>query len=193
MLHITSVNVQFRDTLPFHVEQGDWVAGTVGSRLKEAMQEARRNNAEVAKAAGVHEKTVSQWRSDRQEMKPDNIDAVAEFLGVSKAWLRYGDENGRLAEPPARPYGEFQPNPRYERELPGRVYAAAREYLDRLIAIERLGVGELEEAERLLMDSRYARRNKREGGGLSEDEWIMLVDDAWDAIREVLSWQGIRP
>lgn len=51
-------------------------------------------NAEVAKAAGVHEKTVSQWLNDRFPPSEDSLELLATMLGVSKVWLRYGDRIG---------------------------------------------------------------------------------------------------
>jgi hypothetical protein len=68
---------------------------TLGDRLVQVMKRARLKNPAVAKAAGVHEKTVSKWRHDVQAPEEPELEAVVNLLaahgvGVTKAWLRYG-------------------------------------------------------------------------------------------------------
>lgn len=70
---------------------------TPGDRLTAAMKRARLKNAAIAAAAGVHVKTVSYWRSDRQRPEERQLERVAELLrhhgvDVSAASLRYGEE-----------------------------------------------------------------------------------------------------
>lgn len=85
----------------------------------------------------------------------------------------------------------WSPNPALQGKIPERAYETALEYCRRLV---RAGVPRenIEQAERLMIDSRYAQANKRERRELTEDDWILLVDDTWDAIRETLSWEGKR-
>lgn len=64
------------------------------------MKRAGLKNPAVAAAAGVHEKTVSKWRSDAQSPEERQLAAVAELLRehgveVSTAYLRYGVDAAR--------------------------------------------------------------------------------------------------
>ena len=53
---------------------------TVGSRIRAFQRAARVTNEELAAAAGVHVKTVSQWRHDKQRPSDDNLRAIAPLL-----------------------------------------------------------------------------------------------------------------
>lgn len=69
---------------------------TPGDRLVTSMKRAGVKNDAVARAAGVHVKTVSYWRSGKQKPGDAEIEATAELLRqrgvpVTAAWLRYGD------------------------------------------------------------------------------------------------------
>lgn len=54
-------------------------------------------NPDVAEATGVHVNTVSQWLSGRFPPSDEKLDALVKLLGVSKAWLRYGDNGAEVA------------------------------------------------------------------------------------------------
>lgn len=62
-------------------------------------------NPAIAEVTGVHIGTVSGWLSDRFPPSDDKLEAIGALLGVSPAWLKYGD-NGRpsVRETPAEPY-----------------------------------------------------------------------------------------
>jgi transcriptional regulator with XRE-family HTH domain len=60
------------------------------------MKAKRVKNSAVAAVAGVHLNTVSQWLGDRFPPGDEKLDAIAELLAVTPAWLRYG-ENGERA------------------------------------------------------------------------------------------------
>lgn len=70
---------------------------TLGDRLTQAMKHAGLKNRVVAEAVGVHETTVSRWRSDLQMPGEQELTKVAELLRaldlswVTANWLRYGD------------------------------------------------------------------------------------------------------
>lgn len=70
---------------------------TQGERLSVAQKRAGLKNAAIAEAAGVHVKTVSYWRNDKQSPQEEQLDAVVRLLhtkgvSVSRMWIRYGDE-----------------------------------------------------------------------------------------------------
>lgn len=89
---------------------------TIGLRLKQArrLRSAQLgrdvNQAEVAEAVGMGQAAVSRWEAGSLEPNIDTIRVLALFLGVSPAWLAFGeDEEGpqtplRVAEPrPVKP------------------------------------------------------------------------------------------
>lgn len=80
------------------------------------MKRAGVRNQAVADAAGVHLKTVSHWLADRYVPDEERLAPVAELLGVSVPWLRYGDE-----APSPAPAGEPGGTPRVSAGLPYRV------------------------------------------------------------------------
>lgn len=93
--------------------------------------------------------------------------------------------------PRGTPSGSWAPSPALRNAIPRAAYDVAIDYCMRL---QRAGmpIETIEEAERLMIDGRYAKANKRKGRELSDDDWIMLVDATWDVIRETLSWKGVR-
>lgn len=76
---------------------------TLGDRLTQAMKRSKLKNPDVAKVLGVHETTVSRWRSDAQMPEERQIEALAQLITtkgvpVSARWLRYGS-SARTVEP----------------------------------------------------------------------------------------------
>jgi transcriptional regulator with XRE-family HTH domain len=69
-------------------------AETLGERLRKAMRAKRVKREAIAEAAGVHINTVSQWIGDRFPPTVDKISAIASLLGVTPAWLQYGENGG---------------------------------------------------------------------------------------------------
>jgi len=63
---------------------------TPGERLREAREAAGLGQAELAKIAGVHVKTVSKWENDKQPPHANQLGKIAPTLGVSVAYLREG-------------------------------------------------------------------------------------------------------
>ncbi len=62
-------------------------------RLREAMDNARMNQSELAACAGVSKASISQYLSEKNEPKHQVIVKFAEVLGVDEAWLEgYADE-----------------------------------------------------------------------------------------------------
>lgn len=64
-------------------------------------------NGRIAEVAGVHTGTVTQWLGNKFPPADEKLDAIARELGVTKAWLRYG-ENGSFRERPPE-YSVHQP------------------------------------------------------------------------------------
>lgn len=167
---------------------------TLGKLLKLARVSAGLEQSEVGAALGVHRVTVSKWETDALRPSHDRVVELAELYRAPLQPLLDAlvDATSGAGEVSRETLHDFAPNPRYRSEIPGRAYAVGLGYLERL---QRAGVGreELEDAERLLFDSRYAKLNKRDRGELSEEDHILLIEAGWDIIREVLAWQGIRP
>lgn len=150
-------------------------------------------NGDIAEAARVHVKTVSQWLNDRQPMKPENIAAVASYLDVTEAWLRYGEgepPGGGSARNGAGPEGDALLR-LGRRRLDPRVYEVVYGYLQRL---EEAGVPEemIDEAERLMVDYSYSKLHARGRPDRSVDDIILDVRASWHAIHESLTEDGFR-
>jgi hypothetical protein len=77
------------------------------------------------------------------------------------------------------------------RRLSPRVYEVVHGYLERMQAAG-CAPEQVDEAERVMVESSYSKLNARDPRERSEDEQIMDIDAAWDFIREVLRRQGIR-
>lgn len=43
-----------------------------------------------------------------------------------------------------------------------------------------------------MIEPRYAKANKRAGRDLSDEDWILLIDDVFDAVRETLASKGVQ-
>lgn len=75
------------------------VEDTVGSRIRALQRATRVTNEELAAAAGVHVKTVSQWRHDKQRPTPDNLQAISPLLNTTMGHLlTAGSVPGATAE-----------------------------------------------------------------------------------------------
>lgn len=68
-------------------------------RLAAALEERGLTQASLAHRAGVNPSSVSHWVTGRREPDLDTINSVAGFLGVSPAWLAFGD--GEMVDGPA--------------------------------------------------------------------------------------------
>lgn len=58
------------------------------------MRYRRLKNPAIARHVDVHEKTVSKWRSGVQVPRDTEIVKLAEVLGVTPSWLKYGQGKG---------------------------------------------------------------------------------------------------
>jgi len=137
--------------------------------------------------------TVSRWERGVQRISP-TVETLLQRL-VDEATAN-GDATNRTAADvrsnrSAGPdgYDAWEPNPALRSAVPDRAYQVALGYLQRMVAAK-LDRDQIEEAERLMLDNRYAKANSRAGRELSEDDHILLIDATWDIIREVAGWQG---
>lgn len=153
---------------------------TIGERLRSVRKRHGLRQEDLAARVGVHPKTVSRWENNTQPPEAAALEHVAATLGVTEQWLRYG---------------ETGPEPivtsRRGVRLPPAAYARLWGYLERLRDAG-LGEEQIEEAERIMSDPRYAKLNKRNGRELSGDEWAAFVDAGWAAVWETLARAGAR-
>jgi transcriptional regulator with XRE-family HTH domain len=69
----------------------DMAAGSFAERLEEVMRERGITAAALATAIGVSPAAISLLLSrDSKSMKPENLYAAADFLGVEARWLAIG-------------------------------------------------------------------------------------------------------
>jgi transcriptional regulator with XRE-family HTH domain len=154
---------------------------TVGERIREAQRVARVSNEEVAEAADVHVKTVSQWRNDRQMPTDDNLRAIAPVLRTTFAYLKNGDGEQPTdnREPPAVALG-----------LPRRVRERIQEFLLELIRAD-VSDREVEEARRVLTSPELYRLMKGgEPGEESEEQILVGLTGFSEAIKDTLRSRG---
>lgn len=64
---------------------------TLAERLKQAMEDARVKQVDIARAAGIKPPSVADWLTGRtKNIRGPNLVSVARFLNVSEAWLADG-------------------------------------------------------------------------------------------------------
>ncbi|MGI5046531.1 helix-turn-helix domain-containing protein, partial [Streptomyces sp. JAC25] len=64
---------------------------SLGERLDQELQRQAKTQVALAEAVGVSAATVSQWRAGGKSPSRTNVIKIAEWLGVSPAWLEFGD------------------------------------------------------------------------------------------------------
>ncbi len=67
------------------------------------MRAKRMSREHLAEIAGVHKGTVSYWVGDHFPPGDENLDAIAVALGVTSAWLKYGDVQEAAVREPSSP------------------------------------------------------------------------------------------
>jgi transcriptional regulator with XRE-family HTH domain len=180
---------------------------TIGGRLRAAIgfQKRRIPHRELAEIAGVHENTVSKWLNDRQVPEPAALDALADFLGVSSRWLRYGEETPvessvevpyeSIVKPSSRNLNGVRERTPLDvtrvgkRSPPPPVYAEVFHYQQLL---EQAGVDvERVELFRDMMEShRLNQLRKSDPRERSIEDQLKDVRALWRAIRETLIDEG---
>lgn len=163
----------------------------------------------AATAAGIHVQTLSKY--ERGAIKKVPIDVLITLAAVYNvdldSWLSRmseslsqsvsrGTSEGVLREEGKR-YGtsarsdedSWSPNPALVNKIPKRAYDVAVAYCRRLQSAG-WPTEEIEQIERLMIDPRYAQANKRKGLELTEDEFIMLIDATWEAVKHSAAAMG---
>lgn len=166
---------------------------TVGSRIRALQRATRVTNEELAAAAGVHVKTVSQWRHDKQRPTDDNLRAIAPLLKTTLAGLltplqpatREGTHRERFAVMEAiREGGGYQADAPLT--LPSKVHAHAHRIIAEL-AEEGADEHSLDMARRLLLEpERYSYSVSGRVVLVSEADIIKDMDALASWVREVL-------
>lgn len=67
------------------------MAGTFGSRLRQARKAARMSGPDLAKAIGVSNQTVSEWERDLYQPRGERLTALARLTHVRVDWLLSGN------------------------------------------------------------------------------------------------------
>ncbi|MFL5481121.1 MAG: helix-turn-helix domain-containing protein [Gemmatimonadaceae bacterium] len=163
----------------------DWGAileASLGERLRRAKRGAKKSNKEIAKVAGVHPVTVSEWFRG-QRPRDDTLEKVADFLGVDRNWLINGQRPPELSN-------DFTPSTNLRKRLRPAPYARVYEHIEKM---QRAGcsVDQIELAERTMIDSAFNQLNKRDVRDRTDEDMIMDIDSAWQWIKEVLSRSGV--
>ena len=57
------------------------------NRLKELRQEKKLSQKELAKKIGVHYRTLQNWENGESQIKPDKVQALADYFVVSDSYL----------------------------------------------------------------------------------------------------------
>jgi transcriptional regulator with XRE-family HTH domain len=70
------------------VETNDY--DTLGGRLSRARDAKNSSLAQIAKLAGVEEKTLEAWECDRAAPRSNRLAMLAGILGISPSWLLFG-------------------------------------------------------------------------------------------------------
>ena len=63
----------------------------IGPVFNKILQERRLTVKEIATATGVPASTLAEWRSNRTPKNPDQVRAVAEFIGIPLHELLFGE------------------------------------------------------------------------------------------------------
>ena len=69
----------------------------IGRRIRETRKLAKVRVRELAAALGVVPRTVRRWELGRNSASIETLEAIADYLGVSRAWLITGQGEARAA------------------------------------------------------------------------------------------------
>jgi transcriptional regulator with XRE-family HTH domain len=71
--------------------------GDIGRRIRAARKLAKVRVRELAEALSVVSMTVYRWETGKNRASLETLEAIADFLCVSRAWLITGDGEARAA------------------------------------------------------------------------------------------------
>lgn len=168
---------------PRSEDWGSILEASLGERLRRAKRAAKKSNAEIAKAAGVHPVTVSEWFRG-QRPRDDTLEKVADFLGVDRNWLINGQRPPDLSD-------AFTPSTTLRKRLRPRPYARVYEHIEKMVAAG-CSTEDIELAERTMVDSAFNQLNKRDVRDRTDEDMIMDIDSAWGWIKEIMGRSNVR-
>lgn len=61
-------------------------------RLNRTLKKKGISGSRLAKELGIAETAVRSWRTGKTEPRGDNLIKLADYLGVTPAWLKFGDK-----------------------------------------------------------------------------------------------------
>lgn len=67
----------------------------IGKIFSQLVREHRYTLKEISKATGVPASTLAEWQANRTPKNPNQVRAVAKFLGVSLHYLIFGEEDNQ--------------------------------------------------------------------------------------------------
>jgi transcriptional regulator with XRE-family HTH domain len=162
------------------------VLTSYGKRISAARKKKGLDQADLAKAAKVHVKTVSRWENDRQRPERDQEDALVEVLDVTREWLR-GQEQRR-----ATGLAMVRETPRVALGIPQRIRIWLQEFLLELVTA---GVSEddVDRVRRILSsDEMYRYYAGGEPKEYSEDETLEGIQAHAEAFRREFRRRGYK-
>jgi transcriptional regulator with XRE-family HTH domain len=71
---------------------------TTAYRIRMKRKEAKLTQRQLGDKVGAESMSVSRWERGASEPSDENITRLAEVFGVSRAWLKYGVEDGDIAK-----------------------------------------------------------------------------------------------
>lgn len=74
---------------------------SIGQRIRKRRRDRKLTQRALAEVTGVDVTTVTRWEKDLFRPDEEKIAQMAQPLGVSAAWIAFGDEGGALRETPA--------------------------------------------------------------------------------------------
>jgi len=166
----------------------------IGTMLKTTRERAGLTQVDVARRLGIDSVTLSRYERGVSRAPQPTLIALASIYGEDPSVFGV-EEYGDLAHAPSvvgeRLADAWAPNPALRNVLPPRAYDIAIGYCRRLAAAG-LPREEVEEAERMLIDSEYAKLNRKLKREQSEDDMIRSIDATWAVMQLALGWKGVR-
>jgi transcriptional regulator with XRE-family HTH domain len=74
---------------------------TIGDRVREARDRKLWTQRELSEATGIMEATISRIENGKYQRRPyrETLEALADALGVSVAWLVFGEDEQKTSGP----------------------------------------------------------------------------------------------
>lgn len=180
---------------------------TAGQRLDTLRHRARLSKAALARLLGVSRQTVHEAITSGR-VSAEMAERAAVQFGVGAREITEGplpdaEPEGRVVRENSPGYAAdpsrvvtlslptFDRTPYYRHRLSPAAYERLYGYMERL---RQAGYDEeqLETAERIMVDPRYAKLNKSARGTPTEDDVLTFIDAGWAIVWEIATSGGIR-